>query len=521
MKLKFLLATSLLSFGIAQGQEFAKGVVYLDSNKNGKKDKSELGLPSVSVSNGRDVVQTNEKGEYKIPVADDNIIFVIKPSGYAFPLDNNNLPEYYYIHKPKGSPVLKYAGSSPTGKLPTSLDFPLYKQDESKQFKALIFGDPQVYTVEELEYFKNGVINDVNSTKDFAFGISLGDLVGDNLDLHTPYKETMRQLDLPWYNVMGNHDMNFDVTADSLSDETFERNFGPANYSFNYGNAHFIVLDNILYPNPRTGNGYLGGFRQDQLDFIENDLKFVPKDKLIVLSFHIPLQHTNSDVFRGEDRQRLFDLLAPFEHTLSMSAHTHFQEQNFYGKADGWKQAKPHHEYNVGTTSGDWYSGTVNAQGVPNSTMRDGTPKGYAFLSVDGNKYSFDYKVAGERNDFQIKIIAPKVVEAKEAKRYNIYANFFMGREGDKVECRVDNGAWKDMTFVTEPDPSYQYEVLKFDNAESLIRARRPSSPVNSSHLWQIQMPNKLTVGQHTIEVRATDMYGKVHTEKSTIDIVK
>jgi len=521
MKLKFLLATSLLSFGIAQGQEFAKGVVYFDSNKNGKRDKSEIGLAAVSVSNGREVVQTNEKGEYKIPVADDNIIFVVKPSGYSFPLDSNNLPEYYYIHKPKGSPKLKYAGSAPTGKLPASVDFPLYKQEEGDTFKALIFGDPQVYTLEELDYFKKGILADVGSTKAFAFGISMGDLVGDNLDLHQPYKEAMRQLNLPWYNVMGNHDMNFDVTADSLSDETFEKNFGPNTYSFNYGNAHFIILDNILYPNPRTGKGYLGGFRPDQLDFVENDLKFVPKDKLIVLSFHIPLKHENSDIFRNEDRQRLFDILAPFKHTLSMSAHTHFQEQNFYGKEEGWKQDKPHHEYNVGTTSGDWYSGSTNAQGVPNSMMRDGTPKGYAFLTVDGNSYSFDYKVAGETNAYQIKIIAPTVLAAKEAQRYAVSANFFMGTAGDKVECRFDNGPWKEMSFVNTPDPAYQYEVLKFDNATSLMDGRRPSTAVNSSHLWQMQIPNKLAVGKHTIEVRATDRYGKTHTQKSTIDIVE
>jgi len=83
------------------------------------------------------------------------------------------------------------------------------------------------------------------------------------------------------------------------------------------------------------------------------------------LAFHIPLYHQNSDVFRNEDRQRLFDILAPFKHTLSLSAHTHFQRQYFYGQKDGWKQEKPHHEYNVGTTSGDWYSGELNEKGIP------------------------------------------------------------------------------------------------------------------------------------------------------------
>ena len=44
--------------------------------------------------------------------------------------------------------------------------------------------------------------------------------------------------------------MNYDVQADSLSDETFESYFGPASYSFNYGKVHFIVLDDIRYPIP-------------------------------------------------------------------------------------------------------------------------------------------------------------------------------------------------------------------------------------------------------------------------------
>lgn len=520
MNIRLLLTAGFFSFSLANAQEIAQGIVYHDANKNGKKDKTEKGLIGVSVSNGRDVVLTNEKGIYQLPVGEDNIIFVIKPSGYGFPLDNNNLPNFYYLHKPNGSPSFKYDVSSATGRLPKNLDFAMYQQDENNQFKALVFGDPQAYNLKEIEYFKKGIVEDIEDHKSIAFGISLGDLVGDDLVLHKPYQEVVRQIGKPWYNVMGNHDMNYDAKVDSLSDETFELHFGPNNYAFNYANAHFIILDNILYPNPRTGKGYLGGFRKDQLDFIENNLKNVPKDKLIVLSFHIPLEHTNSDVFRNEDRQRLFDILEPFKHTVSMSAHTHYQKQIFYGKEDGWKQEKPHHEYNVGTTSGDWYSGVTNKKGVPNSTMRDGTPKGYAVLKVDGNNYSFDYKVAGEGKDYQIKIIAPKVVSASQLKRYPLVANFFLGTAGDKVQFRIDNKEWKDMTNENLPDPSYQYEVLKFDNSEFLLEGKRPSNPVNSSHLWVAKMPNKLPVGTHTIEVRAIDMYGQQHTAKVDLKVV-
>ena len=105
MKTFFALAISLALAQTVKAQEFAKGRVYSDINKNGKLDKNEKGIASVSVSNGREVVITDKNGNYQLPVGDDNIIFVVKPSGYAVPLDENNHPKFYYIHKVNGSPA--------------------------------------------------------------------------------------------------------------------------------------------------------------------------------------------------------------------------------------------------------------------------------------------------------------------------------------------------------------------------------------------------------------------------------
>lgn len=504
--------------GTTLAQEMARGVVFIDANGNGIRDKKEVGLQGVSVSNGVEVVQTDEKGGYTLPVKDDNIIFVIKPAGYSVPVDQDNHPKFYYIHKPQGAPALKYAGASPTGKLPKSIDFPLTAVNEPSTFSAFIFGDPQAYTPDEISFFKKGVVDEAKLRKGPLFGISLGDLVGDNLSLHPEYKQTIGQMGLPWYNVIGNHDMNYDVESDSLSDEGFEKMFGPANYAFNVGNAHFLVLDDVLYPHPTTGKGYQGGFRKEQLDFIENNLRFVPKDKLIVLAFHIPLNPENNASFRMEDRQRLFDLLADYPHTLSLSAHTHFQQQNYYTAAHGWKGQKPHHEYNVGTTSGDWYSGVLNEAGVPVSTMRDGTPKGYAILTIDNNTYTFDYKVVGKEESYTIGLFGPSIVSSKYVGRYPVYANFFIGATDNTVRYRINNSEWKTMERVEEGDPAYMSEVLKFDGATELLAGRRPSDAVPSTHLWKLKLP-RLKEGKYVIEVEATDIFGRQHTAQKEITV--
>jgi len=477
MKLGILFLACLLTSQVVQAQNFAEGFVFQDQNQNGKKDAKEIGLAQVAVSNGREVVLTDTKGYYKIPVGKDQIIFVIKPADFRLPVDAFGKPQFYYIHKPEGSPLSKYAGVSPTGKLPKELNFPLIANPEDRNFSSLVFGDSQVYTKQEVEFFKNTVIRELKGhTGKAQFGITLGDLVGDDLSLHPDYQSAIAMLDLPWFQVIGNHDLNFDALADSLADETFEKNFGPSTYSFNYGNAHFINIDDIIYPRPDGQKGYIGGMRQDQLDFIENDLTYIPKDKLIVLSYHIPL-FANSDVFRAEDRARLFSILKDFPNIIAFSAHTHFQRHNLYTAADGWEGQKPLLEFNLGTTCGDWYSGKIDSLDAPSSLMRDGTPKGYLFFNVQDNSYDFDYKVIGKPATYQIELTAPSLISAAQSQRYPIYANFFIGHQGDRVEFRVGDSAWKAMNNVDEYDPSYMRALYDWDDASSLLSGKRPSDP--------------------------------------------
>jgi N terminal of Calcineurin-like phosphoesterase len=53
------------------------------------------------VSNGREVVKTDASGRYALPIEDGRCIFVVKPTGYAVPVDENMLPRFYYCTSPR------------------------------------------------------------------------------------------------------------------------------------------------------------------------------------------------------------------------------------------------------------------------------------------------------------------------------------------------------------------------------------------------------------------------------------
>ena len=136
----FALALSLVSVSVFAGNnKTVAGYVYHDIDNNGVFDKkNEKGLPSIAVSNGRDVVLTDKNGRYELPLYGDCEIFVIKPTGYAAPVNSYGIPQTYYVYRPAGSSAdMKYKGIAPTGKLPREVNFPLYPSQEPEEFVRL------------------------------------------------------------------------------------------------------------------------------------------------------------------------------------------------------------------------------------------------------------------------------------------------------------------------------------------------------------------------------------------------
>jgi len=485
----------------------AHGVVFNDRNGNGVRERSEPGVGHVCVSNGRDVVQTDSKGRYELRVDDSTIVFVIKPRHWRLPVDENNFPKFHYIHKPAGSPPLKYAGIAPTGPLPDSLDFPLYRHRESRQFRALFFGDPQPHNQREVDYVSHDVVEELIGF-DAAFGTSLGDVVSNDLSCFQPINRVVGQIGIPWHNVQGNHDTNQDVPDDTLSSETYRRLYGPEYYAFNCGKVHFIILDDVCW----DGDGYHGEIGEKQLGFIRNDLAFVPKDRLIVLLMHIPLLDVR-------DRADLFALLETYPHTFSASAHWHTLEQYFLNEDAGWHGHEPHHHFVAGAVCGSWWCGAPDEQGIPPTLMADGAPNGYSILTFDGVDYAIEYKAARRPADYQMTIYTPEVAAAGQTADMPVVANVFLGSERSTVEMQLDSaGAWIPMQRTPMADP-YLEQVIAFENKLPENLFRRTSKPKDSLHIWTAPLPDGLDIGVHRITVRTTDMFGHTYTAHRLIRV--
>ena len=521
----------------------ATGQVFLDSNKNGSLDAAERGIAGVRVSNGLDVVTTNDEGRYTLPVDEQSIIFITKPRDYAIPVNAHMLPQFYYIHQPAGSPAgMRYEGIAPTGPLPEQIDFPLIERQESSQFEAILFADPQPQTQRELDYIRDDVVAELIDTQ-AAFGMTLGDILYDDLSMFPRYNAVIAQIGIPWYNVPGNHELNFEADSDEYSLETFKKFFGPPYYAFEYADALFVVLDNIDYqgngkadPGDVRGNGgYEARISKRQLRWLEKELEFVDKDRLVFVATHAPL---GSEVTSSatDNRRGLFQLLSGRPNLYSVAGHTHTNNHLYFGEEDGFDGPGTFHHHVLATVSGSWWSGPFDERGIAISDQRDGTPNGYHILEVDSTDLVVRYKGAGKPADQQMRIrfdVTHHQLEANGMRDFragqlldgrmsqdelaaaSIMVNLFDGGPKSQVSYRVNDGVYRPLERNLRKDP-YMLEqfVRHASDKKSFVQA------TVSTHLFEADLDADLPPGVHTVTVRAADEFGRIHHGHAILEII-
>ena len=476
----------------ASGKETITGTVFTDTNKNGFFDLNEKGIEGVCVSNGKDVVLTNSRGEWKLSVEEDFNVFVIKPSGYSVPLNEKFIPQYSF-HGNKNSNI------------PESINFPLTAETENKRFSVLFFGDTQARGLKEVDYIYHDVVDELIGT-DAAFGISLGDNVADEPELMDEISKGIAQIGIPWYNTFGNHDNDRDALSNAERDDTFENLFGPSTYAFEYGEVVFIALNNIYF---KPGGKYYPHLTENQISFVRNYLDNVPNNKLVVLYMHAP-------IVSCDNREFIYKIIEKREHCFSVSGHVHEQINVFVNKEMGWNGKKDHHHLINATVCGSWWCGAKDELSIPHATMNDGAPNGYSIVTFDGNSYEVRFKAARRDDNYQMNIYVPNEIETAALDTAKVLVNVFAGSERSTVEMQIDQkGEWIPLKPIKTIDPEclrmhklspYLKENVKGVNLDELF-GYTMDYPSISQHMWQAPLPENIGEGTHAVTVRTTDMY--------------
>ena len=528
----------------------ARGVVFKDNNQNGIRDHGERGIQDISVSNGIDVVRTNEHGEYQIPLPAESILFISKPAEFDVPVDENNLPQFHYIHYPEGTPAVadwKYAVIEPTGPLPETIDFALVPAKVREKFNAMAFADTQAKREEEQDMVREDVVNElIGNPFKALFGITAGDVVYDTLSLYDRHNQMMAQIGIPMWNLPGNHDINYESPNHKYATQSFSKHYGPTYYSFDYGKIHVVALNNVQYKGAGQGRydntTYRGYIPEEQLAWLANDLKYVDQNKLIVIATHIPLvtyaldgkgeRYAMGDNINTVNLDKLLELLKPFDNIYAIAGHdTSNSWKVEINHTHGW-YGTPWISHTLAEVRGNgWNTGPRDETDVRAATMQDGNPNGYYVMQFDGTKVKPRFIPSGEKGNLkkQMRIVLDPLLEGTvdlEGKvaainrgvllpGTKVVVNLFDGGERDKVEISLDDGPLVEMYNIVRNDPFMEREYAKYRGTPDAF-----STPQPSAHIWEYDLPSNLAPGIHKVRVTSKDEFDQAAEDYFTFELL-
>lgn len=324
-------------------------------------------------------------------------------------------------------------------------NFTLKRQEPEKRFRILALGDPQVHSASQVSRYRQTALADikqyvVNAEKIPTYGITLGDNVGDAWEFFPDIAGVFGEMTVPVYATIGNHDHEFPNDSDAASQKKFETIFGPSNFSFNRGDVHIVIFDNVLH-GAKASSDYVQGYEAWQLEWLKKDLSYVPKTKSILLSVHIPL--TDSQIL---------NLLSQFSSALVICGHTH-KVENTYDKTVGGKKITI---CAAGSTGAPW-KGLI---------LSDGCQRGYKVYEFDGPSVRREiYKSIQYEEPFQMRMFRTTDFPSYTTPNGNIFSFPYFG--GDYIAVNVFNyrPGWKvvlkenGVETSFSPVQSYSYDV--------------------------------------------------------------
>lgn len=528
--------------GEPMGEITVRGIIY---------DNSGSVMPGVVVSDGYKCVETGSDGRFEIDsdLSKVKFVFVVQPSGYAATVENGKAQFYKKLGE----------GDAQLINGVYQIRFTLNKMTEApERYTMIIAGDPQPRArtagYDNFAYHSLDCCDDMwRDMKEYTsaitdrpvYGMMLGDLVHENMNLYADYLEGIAQLDYPTYSVIGNHDNNPKAADDDSGAEYFEENLGPRNYSFNVGKFHVIVLDNLIMKLDGSNQlkKYDQGLTDDIWEWLKSDLKYVDLSTPLIVCAHSPMFMLAS----GSDRSQSLttehgadyaNLLSKYKKVYAWAGHVHDTFNYVYGESSQYPNIEAHTVSRV--TGALWLNEWI---------CDDGTPRGYVVADIDGEDIEWKFKpiayqtgsAAGETPEYKYRDITfdangvgyvggKRLDESYQLRAYPrgaygdnyVYANVFMYDENwGQVKFTSSKGGTTVMTKVTEAGKKYDAaykEIFDFYkanvptlNASSgfLMFDEKTGNPVNPvPHLFQCYSAEESDSGTVTV----TDRFGNEYS---------
>ena len=360
-------------------------------------------VANVVVSDGTEVTVTDDKGIYELKSAKKwGYVFISVPSGYEVAAEGV-FPQFYQTLKGAADVV-------------EQKDFKLTKVDGQDRYKLFLLGDMHLANRTNDAAQFTQFTTDLNTymaqhSGQKMYALTLGDMTWDlywykNNYALPQYRETInRQVkNLQIYHTMGNHDNDFMTTSDYDAAVKYVDCIGPTFYSFNIGQVHYVVMDNIdcsAYDGTDSRN-YVKKLSNEQLKWLAKDLAYVDKSTPLIVAMHAQIYKPTSTGFAFDhDSANTEALLAALDgyEVHFVTGHTH-KVYNITPDDDVVK-GRDIHEHNSGAICASWWWSGNLTPGVHVSI--DGAPGGYAIWDIDGTDFAWLYKSTGWPEEYQFR----------------------------------------------------------------------------------------------------------------------
>ena len=360
-------------------------------------------VANVVVSDGTEVTVTDDKGIYELKSAKKwGYVFISVPSGYEVAAEGV-FPQFYQTLKGAADVV-------------EQKDFKLTKVDGQDRYKLFLLGDMHLANRTNDAAQFTQFTTDLNAymaqhSGQKMYALTLGDMTWDlywykNNYALPQYRETInRQVkNLQIYHTMGNHDNDFMTTSDYDAAIKYVDCIGPTFYSFNIGQVHYVVMDNIdcsAYDGTDSRN-YVKKLSNEQLKWLAKDLAYVDKSTPLIVAMHAQIYKPTSTGFAFDhDSANTEALLAALDgyEVHFVTGHTH-KVYNITPDDDVVK-GRDIHEHNSGAICASWWWSGNLTPGVHVSI--DGAPGGYAIWDIDGTDFAWLYKSTGWPEEYQFR----------------------------------------------------------------------------------------------------------------------